>query len=243
MKDKIPFADSGEFSGMGAPAANAEETDTGAAGEAGGETPADADRETAGKPDAAKEVRETEARPDEKETRDNGKEAKEPEEKKDPLDEIITDFAKVDLGLGDAPVDAAVMEAFGRQCVALKLTPRQAKGLCEFQLQAIEDARKRLTDESRRELAREWGKDADENQREIQSLVKRVDAALGNDDFSQALEASGVTCYAEFARGLLALVKMTGEDSLGPTGSGASASKPETALEGLQDVFAKARGK
>lgn len=168
--------------------------------------------------------------------------AKAPEEPgPDPLDLPIAKWEDVDLGLGDAPVDKAVMDAYGKMCVELKLSPRQAASLARFQLETVNSSRERLTREAIAELGKEWGSDAQTNQQAIVNLVNQVDQAMGDKSFSDALQDSGVACYASFARGLLALTRMLAEDSLGPTSKGQGSPKPETAYEGLMEVFSAAR--
>lgn len=230
------FADSGEFDGMGV-AGSVEEPDVAESAEPGAEPGAETgeDAAEAQDPKAEAEAPKEEASPEtDGEPAEQGK-ASEP----DPLDIPIEKFDDVDLGLGEAPVDKAVMAAFGEECVKLKLTPRQAAGLAQFQLAAIEKARTELTNETLKQLQKEWGKDAGQNQQAIIALVDKVDAQIGG-GFRQVLEESGASCYAELGRALLCISEMLGEDALGPTTSTQGGGK-ESALDGLKAVFGAAK--
>lgn len=217
------FADSGEFQGHGVPGDESGGPENAAenGGEARDGENAAAPAETGGGKDSAANGEPGEASPD-------------------PLDLPIEDFAKVDLGLGDAPVDKVVLESFGKTCADLKLTPRQAAGLGQFQLQAIAETRDRLGKETAQALQKAWGKDAVDNQRKIISLVGRVDEKTGG-KFSQAIEESGIAIYADFAEGLLQIAAMLGENGLGAVNRPGASARPETAEEGLREVFAKRR--
>lgn len=246
--EKEKFADTGEFAGIGVGKAQADET-------AGGQEspPADGQPGSAAAANAGEDKGEaggngqagagdqddgsSPAKPDD----EAGKSADKADEAPDKNHLPIENFAEVDLGLGDVAVDKAVMEAFGKTCVDLKLTPAQAAGLAQFQLKAIDEARVNLTQKSVAELGKEWGADAGKNQGAIVNLVHKVDEALGDDSFSSALQESGVACYASFARGLLAMCKMLGEDSLNAGGPSAGKPKEEKAIDGLMEVFGAAR--
>lgn len=236
MDEKEKFADAGSFFGDGVPAGEGK-AGAGSGEEAGeaGENPA-AEAEEAGQAGADADLHKAE-------DGDSSAEKAEPEEaaKPDPGDEPISDWSKVDLGLGDAPVDKAVMEAYGKMCVDLRLSPNQAAKLAQFQLQAVNDARNRLTNEAVSSLQKEWGDKADANQQRVINLVRQVDARLGGDAFTAALNESGASCYAEIAKGLLAIADMLGEDRLGGVSDSAGASQTESALDGLKAVFATAR--
>lgn len=256
------FADNGEFSGMGVPedgndaaetqatagdpqgsAQGAAEGSAQVSGEAAQETAAKAGKAGSEKKEAGQEAG-AEGKADgagQEDGQAGGKDAGQDTAPCDPLDMPITDFSSVDLGLGDAPVDKVVIEAYGAMCEELKLTPRQAASLAQFELRSMGEARERLTAEAIGELKRDWGKEAQANQLKIVELVKRIDQQLGGNDFSQALEASGVTCYAPFAKGLLALTEMLGEHNLGAIGGTGAGQKTETALDGLTEIFNKAR--
>lgn len=231
MDNEEKFADTGEFAGIGASVQD-EADQNGEAAEAGQEagTQAEGDagqaEKAGGEPDAGKD----------------GAAAAEGSEPADPDDEPILDFAKVDLGLGEAPVDKEVLAAFGEQCVSLRLTPKQARALCGFQMEAFQKARQRLTSESVQTLQKEWGKDAEANQHIINNLIDRVDEQLGGSEFRNAIEDSGAACYAAFARGLLACAQLVSEDRLGPVSGQNTPARDESAEDGLRAVFAAARG-
>lgn len=234
--DEEKFADTGEFSGDGVPPKDS-------AGKSGDESPAvnpgdsqGASRETPG--GAQDKGYGNEQGTEEPEKPAGADDKEEPEI--DPLDLPITDFAKVDLGIGDAPVDKVVLEAFGKTCADLKLSARQAAGLAKFQLNAIAESRERLGMEAARELEKRWGGDAKDNQRKIITLVGKVDEATGG-KFSQAIEESGAAIYPEFAEGLLRIAAMLGENGLGSITRQGGKPAPETAEEGLREVFASAR--
>lgn len=222
--DNEKFADSGEFEGYGANPAEPRDPEPAPA--------ADAPLKGEEKPGEASETGEQETG----EARGDAA----PQEETDPLDMPITDFGKVDLGIGDAPVDKVVLEAFGKTCADLKLSARQAAGLAQFQLKAIAEARERLGQEAAQTLQKSWGKDAQDNQRKIIGLVGEVDKLTGG-KFSQAIEDSGVAVYADFAEGMLRIASMLGENGLGNITRQGGGARPETAEEGLREVFAGRR--
>lgn len=239
--EKEAFADNAEFQGAGVP--NEERT------AAGNEAAASAAADGEGKETAVeKDQPQNGADPEEAKTDGAGAEPSAGEAKAgaavpDPLDQPIEDWAKVDLGLGDAPVDKTVIEAFGKTCIDMKLTPRQAAELAQFQMRAVQEAAARMSRETMDNLRKEWGADADQNQQRVQALVKKVDQALGGSRFTDALNSSGAVCYSEVVNGLLAISRMLGEDRLGKTQAGASPQKPETAYEGLREVFQAERNR
>lgn len=169
---------------------------------------------------------------------------REQEAKQDPDDSPISDWSRVDLGLGrDAQVDPDLVESFGRKAVELGLTPKQARALAGWQLEAGRLALEGLLDSGVKELARDWGAKAGANQQAVGRLITRIDRKLGDDSFSKALGRSGATCHAAVCKGLLAVAEMLSEDSIG---GGAGAPMPqaeESALEGLEAAFRQARGK
>lgn len=160
----------------------------------------------------------------------------------DPDNEPIKDWDKASLGLENLEINREVFAEFGKQAVALGLSPRQARGLAEWQLSQIGQARAKMVEEGIKELNREWGKSAGDNQNRIVALIQRVDQALGNNSFSEMLFDSDAACSTAFMRGMLALADMAREDAVGGQPQ-AIGKKEETALEGLQEVFRMARGK
>lgn len=152
-------------------------------------------------------------------------------------DKPVTDWSKVDLKLPkDAPIDEAILAAFGEQAKALGLTPKQARSLAAWQLDLAENARNELMQAGIAELRKDWGKAAEANQTAVMSLISRIDRKLGNDAFSKGLDASGATCNAAVCKGLLAIANMLSEDSFGGS-DGARQQKPETATEGIENAF------
>lgn len=160
----------------------------------------------------------------------------------DPEDSPIADWSALDLGLADdAPVDSATLAAFGAQAVALGLTPKQARGLVNWQLAAISEGRQQLLDNGMAQLKKAWGGRYEANRRAALSLVSQLDRELGNDVFSKALADSGAALCAPIVMGLAALAARLGEDSMGKSAP-ATPQHEETALEGMQEVFRAARG-
>lgn len=160
---------------------------------------------------------------------------------KDPLDLPVTDWTKVDLGLPENAADAGLVAAFGEQAQQLGLSPRQMAALAQWQVNAIQAAREKSIEEGITALSREWGAKAAANQQAALALVSNVDRALGNNSFSQALERTGAACDQDFVRGLFAIAKMLGEDSLGTRAGAGDIDRPETPLEALTQIFGPKR--
>ncbi len=160
----------------------------------------------------------------------------------DPDDAPIRDWSGVKLDLPeDADVDEAVLGSFGKAAVELGLTPRQAKALANWQLDAVARGRERLMEAGAEELSKEWGGKAADNQKAVLSLISRIDRMTGGDGFSRALGQSGATCFPGVVRGLLAVAGLLSEDGMGKGGAAGQAEHEETALEGLNNALKEAR--
>lgn len=159
-------------------------------------------------------------------------------DKADIEDQPITDWSAVDLGLPEnAAVDEATLAAFGQKAVEMGLTPKQAKGLIDWQLGAIKEAREAQLEAGVEELRKAWGRKAEANQKAVVGLISRIDRQLGNEEFSRAIGASGAANSPAFCKGLLAIAGMLSEDSMGRSSSAEMPLKPETALEGIENAF------
>lgn len=169
--------------------------------------------------------------------------APQPEPELAPEDTPITEWKDVDLGLADNPVlDADLLESFGTTCAAgLGLTPRQAKGIVEFQLNAIADMTAKREAEQSAILDREWGRQREANIRSVLEVAKIVERDGKIAGFTEALNKSGAGLDATVVRGLHWLASRIGEDGTGNGNGSAADMRPETAYEGIQRAFARAR--
>lgn len=156
----------------------------------------------------------------------------------DPDNSPISDWESVDLGLSEEDaVDQDVLASFGKAAVDLGLTPKQAKALARWQLDAIAEARTALMETGAEELRKDWGRKSEANQQKVLSLIANIDRKIGNEAFSKALGASGATCHAGVIKGLYAIASMLSEDAMGAGKASAMPDKPETALEGIENAF------
>lgn len=155
----------------------------------------------------------------------------------------ITDWAQANINLEGYTPDAGALAAFGELAVSLGLTEAQAQGLAAWQMDYIASQRQVMADAGKAELSQEWGQETERRKEGVRQLIERVDQALGNDSFSQAIYASGAACFAGFVRGLHAMNNMLAEDALQGRASNTVPSRPETAAEGIMDVFRRARAR
>lgn len=159
----------------------------------------------------------------------------------DPDNTPISDWSKVSLRLPkDANINEDVLADFGRAAVEMGLTPKQARALTSWQLDAIAEQRERLMEAGVRELSESWGRKAAANQQAVLGLISRIDRLTGDDSFSRALGESGATCFPGVVRGLLAVANLLSEDSMG-RGGAAPDEEEETALSGLESAWNEAR--
>ena len=198
--------------------------------------------EATAQPEVAETKSESEQKPE-----SESKPESEPEPKKStsPKDRPIKDWSKVDLKIdeGNAFFNKEVVDSFGQAAVAAGLTERQAKALVDWQLETIAKERDILVEAGAKELSKEWGNKATQNQQNILTLITNIDRQIGgNNAFSKALESCGATCHAAVMKGLLYLANAVSEDSFGASRGTGGKSKPETALEGIEEAFKKARG-
>ena len=159
----------------------------------------------------------------------------------DPDNQPITDWGAVRLDLPEGQFDAAVVEDFGRVATDMGLTPNQARALARWQTEQIAGARERMLESGARELAQEWGAKAETNRQAVLSLISRIDRLTGDDSFSRALGESGATCFPGVVRGLLALARLTDEDSPGASGGASGGMTEESAFDGLKNALGEAR--
>lgn len=162
-------------------------------------------------------------------------------EEQDPSALPITDWEKAGINTEGLNVDTEVWNSFGKQAVELGLTPRQVEALARWQLDTIAERKAALDEQGLSEIKAEWGTDAGRLQARCNSLIGRVDQALGQSRFSQALDLTGASGNPDIVRGLLVIANALGEDS-GTTPS-MNIVKPvtEDALSGLRAAFAQAR--
>lgn len=200
------------------------------------------DAQSQAQPEATEPEQKPEPKPD-AETKPES----EPEPKKNtsPKDRPIKDWSKVDLKIdeGNAFFNKEVVDSFGQAAVAAGLTERQVKALVDWQLETIAKERDILVEAGAKELSKEWGNKATQNQQNILTLITNIDRQIGgNNAFSKALESCGATCHAAVMKGLLYLANAVSEDSFGASRGTSGKSKPETALEGIEEAFKQARG-
>lgn len=165
-------------------------------------------------------------------------------EKPDPEKQPITDWSKVNLDIPkDSQIDPDVLAAFGELAQKEGLTPVQAKAAVHFQLDAIRKAQAAYLAEQEKILKDAWGADIKRNSEQVMSLVTRISRIKGLEDFPKAFDMSGAANNATVLKGLHAIAALLEEDGTGtPSGAAGGGSREETALEGIQAVFAEARG-
>lgn len=152
----------------------------------------------------------------------------------------IEDWSKVDLQLGDALVDASLVEDFGQAAVASGLTPAQARAIVQGHVRHMQrQADARLANE-RKTLEAAWGRDMPARLQQVETLCQRLGRIPGCENFRAALEQSGGASSAAVIMGLHAIAQALGEDSKGRFASGGLSGK-ETALEGIRSVFGLGR--
>lgn len=153
----------------------------------------------------------------------------------------ITDWAKVDLQLGNAQVDGSLVEGFGAVAKECGMTPAQARAAVQYQVQAMQ----RMADENlaaeKQKLTQAWGKDYDANMKRVENLCNKIAQVPGCQNFKEELIRSGASSNAAVLNALHSLAQALGEDSHGRMGLGAITGK-ETALQGLQAEYNRARG-
>lgn len=217
----------------GLPSSNAKSDPTPPSNEPAPPAPKDGDKPNGDKPkDGPKEGPKAEDKPADK-----------PADKtEDKADGPIKDWNKVKLDLPDGSVDKKLIGDFGKIAVDLGLTEKQAKGIIDFQLEAVAKQREALMEAGVKELREAWGAKASENQQAVTTLLANLDRQLGDNRFTKALNQCGATLLPDVCKGLLVLAKSVSEDSMGRGGSGAPISKSESALEALQAEWEKARG-
>ena len=149
----------------------------------------------------------------------------------------------MDLGLPeDARFSPELLADFGRQAVELGLNPKQARALAQWEYQTGLSMRQQLLESGTEQLKKAWGSRYEANRQAALTLVSQLDRELGDESFSKALNACGAAYQAPIVMALAHLAGRLAEDSMGKSQPDA-ASRPETALEGLENALAEARRK
>lgn len=173
----------------------------------------------------------------------DGKEEPAGAEPADPDTQPITKWEDVDLGLPeDAQFSPELLADFGKQAIELGLSPKQARALAQWEYQAGLSMRQQLMESGMEQLKKAWGGRYEANRKAALSLVSQLDRELGDESFSRALNACGAAYQAPIVMALAHLAGRLAEDTMGKSQPDA-ASKPETALEGLENALAEARRK
>lgn len=159
----------------------------------------------------------------------------------DPASLPVTDFSKVDLGVDPASLDAGMVKSFGEQAVGIGLTPLQCKALAQWQVADTEARAKAHMAEQLEILKGAWGAEFDARCHKVLEFCARMDRAPGLAGFSAAVTKSGAGANAVLVQGLYAMAQAIGEDSAGRLAHAGRGT--ETALEGIQRVFAEARAR
>lgn len=165
----------------------------------------------------------------------------------DPDDSPITDWGKVDLGLPEGvSIEPELMESLGKAMIASGISPKQARELARWNLEAIGGIRERQLSRGMEELRKAWGDKAEANRVAALGVVTRIDremarAGLGEGAFSKALADSGAAFSPAIVRALHVVSQWLSEDSAGSQNGARMEEKPETALEGLNAAFKMAR--
>lgn len=161
----------------------------------------------------------------------------------DPDTRPITKWEDVNLGLPeDARLSPELLADFGRQAVELGLNPKQARALAQWEYQTGLSIRQQLLESGTEQLKKAWGGRYEANRQAALTLVSQLDRELGDESFSKALNACGAAYQAPIVMALAHLAGRLAEDSMGKSQPDA-ASRPETALEGLENALAEARRK
>lgn len=152
----------------------------------------------------------------------------------------ITDWAKVDLELGDALVDGELVESYGKLACEVGLTPKQARALAHWQLDAIDSRGRQALAEQAKILEREWGAATDANKEVVDNFCKRVARTPGLENFYEEFVRCGAAGNATMFRAMHYISQLLREDSAGRIGG--QGCVVESAEEGIRDAFARARG-
>ncbi len=185
---------------------------------------------------------------DSEKTGDN-KDGKNEQQNKDADDQPIKDWSKVKIELPKempegVSIDQPTLDAFGKEAVKLGLSPKQAQALVSFQIDAVAKQREAFLDAGVKQLNKEWGSKASENQKAILTLIANIDREMGGkNEFSKALDACGATCFPGVCKGLLKLANAISEDSIGRGGAAGDSDQQETAYEALKAEWEKAQHK
>lgn len=134
-------------------------------------------------------------------------------------------------------LDPQMLEDFAAVSASMGLAPDQARQLVDWQLKAVDKFRERQIKAGRAELEKAWGGQLDANLGHALAITRRVDQALGDSSFSEALGRYGVANDPVFIRGLKALYDMASEDALGAGHGNAAPQVEETPLQALEKLF------
>lgn len=137
----------------------------------------------------------------------------------------------------NADIDPAMVEEFAKFASEMKLEPDQAKKLIDWQLNAVKQAQDRVMARSMEELAREWGRDTQNNLAKALGVAAMIDRKLGSEDFSKACGRYGIACDKAFVKGMYEISRLLEEDSLGAKHGQSAPPKTETPYEALRGMF------
>lgn len=160
----------------------------------------------------------------------------------DPMEAPIADWSKVKLAQMDG-IDPDLVADFGKTVAqATGMSQKQVEAAIKWQLGAIAKRQQDHMASQEAALKQAWGDNRPANSQKVQALIDQVSKAPGLEGFAQALDASGATNNALVLQGLLAIAKLLDEDGTRTGGAGAALPKEQTALEGIQEAFSRARG-
>lgn len=142
----------------------------------------------------------------------------------------ITEWERFKETLSNPDIDQTTLDAFGRDCaMALGLSPKQARGLIDWQLDLIKKAQEAQDAAYEKTLIAEqkaimdaWGDAKDANAKLVDLAVGRIEQV--SPGFTEAMRKLGAHNSSAILGGLLAVGKLLDEDS---QGFGASADTGE----------------
>lgn len=163
----------------------------------------------------------------------------------DPDDTPISDWSKVDLGLGDdARISPELLASFGKEVAQeLGLTPKQSKAIVNFQLNAIANQITEMQKSGEAALKEVWGASVQGKINQVVKFVDKLEKDANLPGLKDAINNSGAGLNPVIVRALHYLAGQLGEDSLNGGSGAANDDRPETALEGIQRAFREARSR
>lgn len=140
----------------------------------------------------------------------------------------ITEWERFKETLSNPDIDQTTLDAFGRDCaLKLGLSPKQARGLIDWQLDIIKKAQEANDQAYEKMLIAEqkaiidaWGDAKDANAKLVDLAVGRIEQV--SPGFTEAMRKLGAHNSSAILGGLLAVGKLLDEDAVGFGGGAAT---------------------